>query len=475
MAYITISAGWNANHQLVAFLNEDKKNKRRKTFYQENEKPRVLLIDRKGAASIDSYADQGHDSSIDSSYGQLHSDPSHPLADILTDDKFERKEETDEQLVEKEVVGWDGDVEVHRAEDIFTTYGWSKLWDKTWSNYNRNNLIVLPELHMASPPELTSFQQGSDRISESKYLDQVEEDIRVMAEECDRIEGFVYLTDACDGFAGVSDKITEFNSDEYGRKSIVFSIDEPWSTISPYSLICQSLCLQNSSSLHIPICNSGSSSTESQRDALSPILAQALSALEKVGISQMEQFLVPFQQRIISTYSADVSKSLNSVVKEFSANEFESCFSWTKSGLTPFSRDRNRRRRTAALPRVLTTLSIVDTSPTIKTKPYYGNAPHQRSADDTVCMWYNTSYNCAAQSIITENNETESTQITSLRNSNEIHGYIAQLVTKVARFSPRLTGFEQDDWVEKLENLETIRDQTRDRTQHSTSSSDSDG
>lgn len=65
----------------------------------------------------------------------------------------------------------------------------------------------------------------------------MEEDIRVMAEECDRIEGFVYLTDACDGFAGVSDKITEFNSDEYGRKSIVFSIDEPWSTISPYRYI----------------------------------------------------------------------------------------------------------------------------------------------------------------------------------------------------------------------------------------------
>mgnify|MGYP000720517015 CR=1 FL=1 len=55
-----------------------------------------------------------------------------------------------------------------------------------------------------------------------------------MAEECDRIEGFIYLTDGFDGFAGVTDKISQFNSDEYNRKSVMMSFDEPWSRVTPY-------------------------------------------------------------------------------------------------------------------------------------------------------------------------------------------------------------------------------------------------
>jgi len=46
MAYITVSAGWNANHQIVAFLNGDRKreNKSGSAFYQENEKVRLSTI-----------------------------------------------------------------------------------------------------------------------------------------------------------------------------------------------------------------------------------------------------------------------------------------------------------------------------------------------------------------------------------------------------------------------------------------------
>ena len=136
-----------------------------------------MLIDRKGAASIDSYADESYNSSIDSSYGQLHADPLKPIrqfGEFELDEKMEKEndldEKGDEELVEEEVVGWDGDVEIHRKDTGLASYGWSKLWDKNWTNCGRNNLIVLPELHMASPPELTSFLQGYERIREVIFL-----------------------------------------------------------------------------------------------------------------------------------------------------------------------------------------------------------------------------------------------------------------------------------------------------------------
>ena len=78
------------------------------------------------------------------------------------------------------------------------------------------------------------------------------------------------------------------------------------------------------------------------------------------------------------------------------------------------------------------------------------------SADDTVCLWYNNAFSCAARSMVTQSESCENTRISSLRNSNEIHEYIGQLVTKVSKFSSKLTGFEQDDWLEKIENLENV-------------------
>jgi hypothetical protein len=75
---------------------------------------------------------------------------------------------SDEDLIE-EVVGWDGEVEIHRNEKSSGQYGWSKLWDKKWTDRRRTNLVILPELHKSHPPELTSFQAGFDRVKQVKY------------------------------------------------------------------------------------------------------------------------------------------------------------------------------------------------------------------------------------------------------------------------------------------------------------------
>ena len=68
----------------------------------------------------------------------------------------------------------------------------------------------------------------------AKYLDNVEDEMRIMAEDCDRIEGFVYLSDSFDGFSGVTNKVAESNQDEFNRKSLLINLDEPWSRISPF-------------------------------------------------------------------------------------------------------------------------------------------------------------------------------------------------------------------------------------------------
>ena len=120
-------------------------------------------MERKGGVSLDSLADTAEsDTSLDSAYGELHSDP-------LSVDKIENsleKVESDQKLVEKEVLGWDGQVEIHRKEKEVKKYGWSKFWNKNWNTFRSQTILVLPELHAASPPELTSFRQGYDRMSE---------------------------------------------------------------------------------------------------------------------------------------------------------------------------------------------------------------------------------------------------------------------------------------------------------------------
>ena len=71
-------------------------------------------------------------------------------------------------------------------------------------------------------------------MSEYRHLDEIEENLRRMAESSNRIEGFVLFADGFDGFSGVNERLLEFVNDEYDRKSLLFNINEPWSRTTPY-------------------------------------------------------------------------------------------------------------------------------------------------------------------------------------------------------------------------------------------------
>ena len=71
-------------------------------------------------------------------------------------------------------------------------------------------------------------------MGEWRYFEHVEENVRQMAESCNRIEGFVNFSDCFDGFSGVSNRLLEFVNDEYKRRSIMFNVNEPWTRKSPY-------------------------------------------------------------------------------------------------------------------------------------------------------------------------------------------------------------------------------------------------
>ena len=138
---------------------------------------------------------------------------------------------------------------------------------------------------------------------QNKYLDQIEDEIRILAEDCDRLEGFVYAADVMDGFSGVSEKIVEFFLDEYSRSSVLFSFDEPWGKISPFSLINQGLSLLNPAALHIPLCAPNSKDTEDQMEKIKPIFAEGMKILAKSGISPVQHFLTPSPIKIATAYT----------------------------------------------------------------------------------------------------------------------------------------------------------------------------
>ncbi|CAG5096978.1 Oidioi.mRNA.OKI2018_I69.XSR.g14874.t1.cds [Oikopleura dioica] len=275
MAYIFVSAGWNANHSVVQFFQDDSENAPREAFYQENNKPRMILLDRKGAGAIDAFDDEiSPNVSIDSDYSRLHAVPGANQQTFDEEKDGEKRnftERTDEELVETQIENWDGGVEVHRSQSMKS--GWSSKWNKNWTQFRYPSLVTLPELHNASPPELTSYAAGYERVGESKYLEQVEDAVRVMAEESDRVEGFIYLADCFDGFAGGVDRVIEMNQDDYHRRSLLFSFDEPEPKATPFSLVSKSLALQSQADLIIPLWSPQSTSTDEQCTALSSVIS----------------------------------------------------------------------------------------------------------------------------------------------------------------------------------------------------------
>ena len=61
----------------MQFFHDDSKNGTpREAFYQENKKPRMILLDRKGAGAIDAFDDDiSPNVSMDSDYSRLHAVP----------------------------------------------------------------------------------------------------------------------------------------------------------------------------------------------------------------------------------------------------------------------------------------------------------------------------------------------------------------------------------------------------------------
>ena len=145
MAYITISAGWNANHLSSSFFSEiETDDTAKELWFDENGNPLVTFVERKGAARLHSYSGQD----------EMITNEAVPM-------EVEEKNETDfEERMVGQVYGWEGEVEIHHQETI-NEYGWSKKWNQKWNKANRDYLTILPDLHKAEPPELTSFIEGN--------------------------------------------------------------------------------------------------------------------------------------------------------------------------------------------------------------------------------------------------------------------------------------------------------------------------
>ena len=134
-------------------------------------------------------------------------------------------------------------------------------------------------------------------------MDQIEDEVRILAEDCDRLEGFVYASDVMDGFSGATEKLSEYFLDEYSRSSVLFSFDEPWGRISPFSLINQGLSLITPASLHIPLSAQNTVDTEDQMEKLQPIFAEGMAILGTAGISPVQHFLTPTPMKIATAYT----------------------------------------------------------------------------------------------------------------------------------------------------------------------------
>ena len=145
MAYITISAGWNANHLSSSFFSEiETDDTAKELWFDENGNPLVTFVERKGAARLHTYS--GRDETI--------TNKAIPM-------EVEEKNDADfEEKMVGQVYGWEGEVEIHHQETI-NEYGWSKKWNQKWNKANRDYLTILPDLHKAEPPELTSFIEGN--------------------------------------------------------------------------------------------------------------------------------------------------------------------------------------------------------------------------------------------------------------------------------------------------------------------------
>ncbi|XP_002127435.2 protein misato homolog 1 [Ciona intestinalis] len=97
-----------------------------------------------------------------------------------------------------------------------------KLEDKikTWSDFKR--LHFHPRSILTVNEEDDSFTSWSGGFEHGKYISyQVEDLVRVYAEECDNMQGFQVFSDVNNGFGGVLTSLMEYLSDEFRGKGLV--------------------------------------------------------------------------------------------------------------------------------------------------------------------------------------------------------------------------------------------------------------
>jgi len=450
MAYITVSAGWNANHLSSSFFSEIESDEGAKElWFDENGNPLVTFVERKGAARLHSYT--GHDEMITNEAMPMEID--------------EKNSDFEENLV-GQVYGWEGEVEVHHQERQ-NQYGWSKKWNQKWNKANRDYLTILPDLHKAEPPELTSFIEGYNRMSEYRHLDEIEENLRRMAESSNRIEGFVLFADGFDGFSGVNERLLEFVNDEYDRKSLLFNVNEPWSRTTPYSMVCQAMSLLSPATLNIPIEVGNCEDSEIQSDQLNPIIKQFLQSFTKTSLPNLAQFLLPRRQNILSLFSSVPSGSIYEYFTQNKPEKDEKCYSW----LPKHSFKQHRSFSTFSILSGPSDYLRKSADP----KVISSNAFMKRSdLSEAIALWNYESLKCVTESIVMPYTNAGDYRMISIRNNNQIHFHIATQLEKLKRFSSKLTRMEDDDWIEKIEALETIRDNTRSTPLNDSTESSSD-
>lgn len=75
---------------------------------------------------------------------------------------------------------------------------------------------------------------------------------------------------------------------------------------------------------------------------------------------------------------------------------------------------------------------------------------------EAIALWNYDALKCVTESIVTPYTNTGDYRMISIRNNNQIHFHIASQLEKLKRFSSKLTRMEDDDWIEKIEALETV-------------------
>ena len=169
---------------------------------------------------------------------------------------------------------------------------------------------------------------------------------------------------------------------------------------------------------------------------------------------QVQSYIIRYPSRLLflQCLISDLTQSVYTFLNETKPEASEIGYSW----LSPHS------YRTHA---TLTTFSVLRaprwaTQKSNESREIDSN-PFMKRADigEALALWNFENLRCASESIVQiYDNETtnEDFRLISLRNSNQVHFYLQAALTKLKRFTPKLTQMEDDDWIEKIEALQTV-------------------